>query len=103
VLRAVGQAFRETVPDADAVFRLGGDEFAALIEDVGTSAALDVARRVVDAAHAILGRHGSALSIGVARIESDVDRLAVLRGADDAPYRAKREGLGAAYATEVQA
>lgn len=78
------------------VARLGGDEFAIIIRDV--QAASRIARRCVEALAKPYGIHDRGVGIGASagiavrsdKEESDADHL--MRNADLALYRAKREG-----------
>ncbi len=93
VLRAVAAVLESTLPDA-LVFRVGGDEFTALLPPTDLDTALPLARRVVDAAAAVLGPHGASLSIGLAVVAAGEDSRALLGRADRALYHAKRNELG---------
>jgi diguanylate cyclase (GGDEF)-like protein/PAS domain S-box-containing protein len=96
LLVATARSLTRCVRGADTVGRLGGDEFAIALADVGGSAdAAVVADRIVDELDRPVSVDGHFLkprvSIGIAVSErgSDVDDL--LRRADAAMYRAKRE------------
>ena len=98
MLKAVAQRLSGCVRPPDMVSRLSGDEFAVLIEDVGDrDAALDVARRILDALAVPLQVAGRELdpsaSIGIAIGDgSYVAADELLRDADIALYRAKALG-----------
>ncbi|AGZ43731.1 sensor domain-containing diguanylate cyclase [Actinoplanes friuliensis] len=100
LLQAVGHRLQSVVRDHDVVARLGGDEFAVLLArnpDVRTASAI-AARlhaRLCDP-YDIDGREiRIGASIGIALFPSDADDMTTLmRGADAAMYRAKREGGG---------
>jgi diguanylate cyclase (GGDEF)-like protein/PAS domain S-box-containing protein len=98
LLVAVAERLVQCVRAEDTVARLGGDEFTILIEDIkGLDSALDVADRIDDQLRAPFTVFGhevfSTASIGIAvsgpRVGSSAD---LLRDADLAMYRAKREG-----------
>ena len=98
LLRTVAARLRETVRSDDTVARIGGDEFVLLLEDVGRPENAAVAAEKLMAifddtfrleAHAI--RVTASLGISVyPRDGARPDEL--LRNADAAMYRAKREG-----------
>ncbi len=104
VLALAADRLRDTIGKAGELARLGGDEFAicqTLFEDDGEAA--ELAAKVV----AALGRPytvgGSRLSVpgtvGYAVFPSDGDSVAkLLRAADIALFRGKREGRGMAFA-----
>lgn len=98
VLRAVAQRLTQSVRQSDTVARIGGDEFVVILETAqGAQAADTVAQHVQ---HALrrpisLGKHRVrvTVSIGISwypQHGEDVDTL--LRAADSAMYRAKKEG-----------
>lgn len=99
VLRLASSALRSSLRQGDALLsRYGGEEFVALaaVED------LTVARRVaerlriavqeVDWHGELRLKPGVTVSIGVALVEEDENLDAVLMRADEALYRAKRDG-----------
>jgi len=96
VLLEAARRLRTHMRPQDLVARFGGDEFIVVCEDVeDPQAALDVARRLLDA----LGRAGSgggpiSASVGVVFAEEGTDADALLRDADAAMYQAKRGGPG---------
>jgi diguanylate cyclase (GGDEF)-like protein len=100
VLANVGDRLRNLVRDTDTVARLGGDEFAVLLEDVeDREAACIVARRLLDVLTYPTPYHTERLrcgaSIGIAYANGGLpspDEL--LRPADEALYRAKRDRKG---------
>jgi len=94
VLQQVALRFGRALPDGALLARLGGDEFGVLFEGSYESA-MDVALALratvsypfdVESQHIKIG-----VSIGVAANNGAPD---LLRRADDAMYRAKREKLG---------
>lgn len=98
LLVEVAERFRHAVGEARALARLGGDEFAILVDRVGTPDTVDeLGQRVLDALSepAVVGGRQVAISasVGIA-VSSAVDGTAValLRNADAAMYRAKRDG-----------
>lgn len=100
VLQGVAERIKAALRASDTVGRLGGDEFAVVLPDVtGVSAAEDVAVHVERSLHAPLDEDGVRFhprgSVGVA-VDLDAQHRAadLLRFADVAMYRAKREGSG---------
>ncbi len=95
VLVAVARAIAASVRDVDLPARVGGEEFAVILRD--PSGATDVAERLRAAIAAIdLSAHGIrgvTASVGVA-VATDPDEqvASLVRRADDALLRAKREG-----------
>jgi diguanylate cyclase (GGDEF)-like protein/PAS domain S-box-containing protein len=92
-LRAIATALRMAVRDGDVVARSGGDEFSALLPDTAPEAAVQVGDRLRRAMHGLALPHGQArISIGCATGPAMADAATVLIAADEALYRAKRNG-----------
>ena len=98
VLRAVAQSIFDAVRADDTPARYGGEEFAVVLRRASADQAVEVAERVrtqiarLDPVQMGIGERVT-VSVGVAVAddnENDVKRL--LSDADDALYRAKREG-----------
>jgi diguanylate cyclase (GGDEF)-like protein len=98
VLKAVALRLREVLRESDTVARFGGDEFVILEPVVdGPSDSADLARKlhnslqepvVVDGVG-----HNVHASIGIALYPEDASTIeAMMEAADQALYRAKREG-----------
>jgi diguanylate cyclase (GGDEF)-like protein len=94
VLQQVSMRFARALPHGALLARLGGDEFGVLIEGAYEQS-MDIALALratlsypfnIDNQHITIG-----VSIGLAENTGAPD---LLRRADDAMYRAKREGLG---------
>ncbi len=92
---------KECVQPGDTVARLAGDEFTIILNDIaGVSEATGVAQRIVERVRKLRGfsdtqegRSGVSTSIGIAfRGPNDIDAAVLLRRADAALYRAKRNG-----------
>ena len=101
VLRAIGQAFAESLRRGDSAFRYGGEEFVAVVAlERGVPvevAAVGIAERVRHAVAALdpvaLGLdHPVTVSVGVAVIGDDAPLQEQIRRADLALYRAKEQG-----------
>jgi diguanylate cyclase (GGDEF)-like protein len=98
LLREVAARLRQCVRESDTVSRLGGDEFAVLLNDIRLPEdATVVAAKIRRALHQPYAPGGLRLhiaaSIGIAFHPSHGDsREQLIRCADDAMYRAKRQG-----------
>ncbi len=106
LLVTVATRLRDALRDEDTVARLGGDEFAVVAAGLqGADSAATVAQKVLDALHEEVLVAGRAVrvggSVGVAVAPDDAsDAATLMRHADLAMYRVKREGRGAvAYFT----
>lgn len=100
LLRAAALRLRGLVRDGDLVGRLGGDEFAVFLFGVSDRGlAGEIAARISAALHqpvAFAGRQlrlGATLGIALAPSDAEDPEL-VLRAADEALVRAKRDGRG---------
>jgi len=101
VLQEVAARLKEHLREVDTISRLGGDEFTLIVEGAADSVRLSmVARKVHETLAAPIRIDGREIfvstSIGITvypRDASDVDDL--VRNADLAMYRAKREGRNA--------
>jgi diguanylate cyclase (GGDEF)-like protein len=98
VLRAVGEAISGAVRADDTPARYGGEEFAVLLRRADSDQALDVGERIrstiADLPPADLGlAERITVSVGVAVADpAAADASTILAAADQALYRAKREG-----------
>ena len=101
VLTEVAKRLATSVRASDTAARFGGDEFALLLEDIDdVQQAADTAERVLESlamplrvAHKELSLR---CSIGISVVEEDTPAGAeeLIRDADAAMYRAKRDGKG---------
>ncbi|MBW6432367.1 bifunctional diguanylate cyclase/phosphodiesterase [Actinoplanes hulinensis] len=101
LLRAAAERLAENVRANDTVARLDGDEFVVLLSGLEDEhAAVGVAERVLTELHRPLQLNGLAISIrasaGVAVSDGGDGLDGVLRRADQALIRAKRDGGGVA-------
>lgn len=105
VLQSVAARLRAVVRPTDTCARLGGDEFGVLLTDLpGSTTACDVADRLIEALSTPVafdgGRIDIDVSIGVACRRSADTAEELIRNADLAMYRAKRNGKGTRYSYE---
>jgi diguanylate cyclase (GGDEF)-like protein len=98
VLRAVGERISAAIRATDTPARYGGEEFAVVLRRANQAQAMEVAERIRQTIRAIPPgdlklREPVTVSVGVAVSEStDVALSNLLEAADQALYRAKREG-----------
>jgi diguanylate cyclase (GGDEF)-like protein len=98
VLKAMAQAVRDAVRETDLVARYGGEEFAVLLPKTHLAGALTVAERICADVRGARVRGFPQLkvtaSLGVSSFPARAVTTAELlvKTADDALYRAKREG-----------
>lgn len=98
VLQAVANAMRLTAREADIPGRLGGEEFALMLPETSGAEGVVLAERLRQALTAVRVSHNGATisftcSFGVAARGEDVAVLdTLLSRADEALYRAKRQG-----------
>lgn len=96
LLTEVGRRLRAAARAADTVARFGGDEFVVLCEEVESEGeAMTIARRLLTSLRGPIALPGGEVhvsaSVGVALGPAD-DAAALIRRADLAMYRAKRQG-----------
>lgn len=98
-LRVFGGVLRACMRDGHLAARYGGEEFAVLLRDNDTAAATAIAERVRSRTEATIIPLAPGMtdritvSIGIASAPDDgLDRVTLLRIADDALYRAKAAG-----------
>lgn len=96
LLRRIAQALRETVRETDIVGRYGGDELAVLLPDTALDDALTAAQRLVESVREVgmtfAANAPVTASVGIAVATRDDDASELVKRADEATYRAKREG-----------
>jgi len=100
LLKEIGGILKATIRSTDQAFRYGGDEFAILMPNTPTDAATQVADRVRRqvATKAKSGRIAVSASLGMASWPADgVAADEIVAAADNALYRAKREGGNRIY------
>ncbi len=89
LLQSAAERLRSMLRDADLVARWGGEEFILLLPDTRRDGAVAVAEKIRGAFE-----HGEKVtaSFGVAEHGPNMSREATIAAADEALYRAKREG-----------
>lgn len=99
VLREIAQRLAGLLRSVDRVARYGGEEFALVLVQTDRRAALEVAKRIVEAiaAQPVVIPGGPTLTVtvsaGLAALPADVSRMELLVGAADrALYAAKKDG-----------
>ena len=99
VLRHIATQVKGVLRQFDGAARVGGDEFVIMLPATDARGALHVARRLLD----LIGRGAAqyqqealpiSASIGVAEWRAGWNAAALLDAADQAMYRAKRDGRG---------
>jgi diguanylate cyclase (GGDEF)-like protein len=94
VLAGVAAALQECVREVDCAARYGGEEFVVVLPETPAEGAIDVAARIRSRLSAEAFPGGKVtVSLGIAEFPADGETPDfVLRAADAALYRAKREG-----------
>jgi diguanylate cyclase (GGDEF)-like protein len=97
VLEGVGRAVQRVVRASDVCCRIGGDEFLIVLPDTPSEGAMRVAEKVREQIASLRLDHSGpqtvSVSVGYTTSEhGETDGLALVRRADGALYRAKREG-----------
>jgi len=97
-LRLVASTLQAALRPDDLLGRVGGEEFAVLLSEMPLPLALAIAERARGAIAGLCmrsangSRVGLSISIGVASYDAGASLDAALAQADEAMYRAKREG-----------
>ena len=94
-LRLFARVLRDSLRSSDIVSRYGGEEFSIAFPDcsaIEATRALNTVRTQLDAAITVGGLPKFTVSLGITEAEPGEDFDVVLRRADDALMRAKREG-----------
>ncbi len=97
VLKEVARRIEKTIGRGDSAARLGGDEFVVMLENCDLDRAADIADAIAMAIRSPLRfgrrRFYVGATVGVAMVDNQpVDAEELLRRADIAMYRGKREG-----------
>jgi len=98
-LRAFAEILRSSIRDGDVAARYGGEEFCVMLPGVDGQGAAEIAERIRSRTESTIvslapGSSGRlTVSIGIACAPTDThERVALLRLADQALYRAKEAG-----------
>jgi diguanylate cyclase (GGDEF)-like protein/PAS domain S-box-containing protein len=92
VLRSLGQVIKVCIrKDVDSGFRYGGDEFVIMLPDTDKEQARIAAERIQKQFSAFKFGNTS-LSMGIAEAAADEDDKSLIKRADEAMYRSKKEG-----------
>jgi diguanylate cyclase len=96
-LAALSQALTGILREADVPARLGGDEFGVVLPATTADGARHLAERIRAAVEAVrlsvpAGEASLSVSVGAAAFVSGMTPERLLKAADEALYRAKREG-----------
>lgn len=97
VLTGVAQCLAETCRAQDIVSRWGGEEFLILLPETDQAGAMVVADKLRLAVQSLSFRHGGkpfsvTISLGVATFDPSLDLQTCIRRADEALYKAKKQG-----------
>ncbi|MGE4246007.1 MAG: PleD family two-component system response regulator [Parvibaculaceae bacterium] len=100
VLKELSERIRRNIRSIDLPCRIGGEEFMVALPDTSADVAARIGERLREAVScrpfnvgAKDGPIGVTISVGVATLDDGADTLeSILKRADDALYRAKREG-----------
>jgi diguanylate cyclase (GGDEF)-like protein len=98
-LKGITDVLKSSIRAEDIACRYGGEEFTLLLADTTTEAAFERSERILGAVSSLTVQHSGrtyrefTISIGVAMYPHDGDTLdELLRKADEALYRSKRQG-----------
>ncbi|MBN1308961.1 MAG: diguanylate cyclase [Chitinispirillaceae bacterium] len=92
VLRSLGQVVKVCIrKDVDLGFRYGGDEFVIMLPDTDKSHAKVVAERI-QKQYSAFKFGNTSLSMGIAEAFPEEDEQCLIKRADEAMYRSKKEG-----------
>lgn len=93
VLKTFADILREMIRAEDIPARWGGEEFIIILPLTNSDAAEAMAERIRVACETkSVSMHGMSASFGVAELKNGEDEDSLIRRADDAMYRAKKEG-----------
>jgi two-component system, cell cycle response regulator len=107
VLKKLGEIMRRALRDTDRLFRYGGEEFVILMPETSPEEAASAADRIMDSirTHTFISDEKSAqitVSIGGAGFPfQSIDKVELIKLADQALYRAKESGRDRFVFSEV--
>lgn len=100
LLASVTAALAATCRAQDLLVRYGGDELCLVLPETGVDGAAELAGKLRRAAAEAAGPSGVTLSVGVAAWDGAEDAVTLIGRADQALYRAKRDGGDRVVAAE---
>lgn len=101
-LRSLAQALAKAIRATDALGRYGGDEFLIILPQTNTTEAARVVERMRSALAQIPDQpEPLTMSVGLAQSRPDDHPETIIQRADEALYRAKREGRDRAVTAET--
>ncbi|HEX2966315.1 MAG TPA: GGDEF domain-containing protein [Syntrophorhabdaceae bacterium] len=97
ILRGMARVLEQTLREIDVIGRYGGEEFIIILPQTDSEAAVNAAERLRFAVEAERFLYDGRLiritiSVGVATYQDGRDTQLLIKKADDALYRAKKEG-----------
>lgn len=94
VLRGIGQLLQDRIRIVDSVFRLGGEEFLLLFYGVDADNSCQIAEELCQTigAQELLPDRSVTVSLGVATLQPEEDRIGWMKRGDKNLYRAKARG-----------
>ena len=96
VLKSISEILRKECRESDYICRWGGEEFLLLFIDTNLSTAKDVADRILlvfeNKKNICMNNFTTTLSMGIAEFSADLSIEQILKNADDALYKAKKNG-----------
>ncbi|HQP10304.1 MAG TPA: diguanylate cyclase, partial [Candidatus Omnitrophota bacterium] len=92
LLKSLGQIFQGQLREVDIICRYAGDEFAVILPDTDLDGARHAGRKIQDAVKRFGFRREITLSLGAAGYLGDMSTYRLILNADEALYRAKKEG-----------
>ena len=96
VLKSISEILRKECRESDYICRWGGEEFLLLFIDTNLSTAKDVADRILlvfeNKKNICMNNFTTTLSMGITEFSADLSIEQILKNADDALYKAKKNG-----------
>lgn len=94
VLKTLGNLLQDFFRDTDTVFRIGGEEFLVVVYNIDETKSLDLAEklRLKIERTPLVPDHTVTVSIGVAKVESDIGWTEWMKLCDEKLYCAKSNG-----------
>ncbi len=97
VLKSFAQTLNQCIRDSDIIFRAGGEEFVTILSKTSEQGAEILTDRICQKIRSLRCKYKSkeltvTVSIGIAMLKQDESSSTLLEKADEAMYRAKRNG-----------